>query len=107
MIINDSTPPLVPFGEIHFLQKIIITRAASQIFNINTPLDWQVQSINHVLFDYAPLSLISYQTADGKSLVPLSVCTVKHKVGVVLVSLQGLGSDQVDKAIFMGHNIKA
>ena len=85
----------------------VITCVTSQIFNINTIWDWQVEAMNHVVFNDAPLTLISQRTADGKSLVPLSICAVRRKVGVVLVPLQGLGSDQVNKAIVVGHNVKA
>ena len=57
-------------------KKKIITSAISQIFHIDTPRDWQIEAIHHVLFRRAPLTIISRRTADGKSLVPLCVGAV-------------------------------
>ena len=40
-------------------KKKIITSAISQIFHIDTPGDWQIEAIYHVLFRRAPLTIIS------------------------------------------------
>ena len=41
------------------LRKKIITSVISQIFHIDTPRDWQIEAIHHVLFRRAPLTIIS------------------------------------------------
>jgi hypothetical protein len=97
---------VTPFNEICLKRKRIITSAISQIFHIDTPRDWQIEAIHHVLFRRAPLTIVSRRTADGKSLVPLCVGAVKRGVVVVLVPLLGLGSDQVEKSIVADHKIE-
>ena len=43
---STPPPPLVPFDETPVNQESVITRVASQIFNIDTIWDWQVEAIN-------------------------------------------------------------
>ena len=74
---------------------------------MNTNQDWQVEAINHVLYNDYPLTSINRRTADGKSLVPLTVGAIMRKIVIIMEPLIRLGSDQLDKAIVIGHNVEA
>ena len=74
---------------------------------MNTNQDWQVEAINHVLYNEHPLTFINRRTEDGKSLVPLTVGAIMCKIMIIIEPLLSLGSDQVDKAIVIGHNVEA
>ena len=50
---------------------------------------------------------MSRRTANGKSLLPLTVAAFKHRVTIVLVSLIELGSEQVQKSCYYDHNLEA
>ena len=99
-----TVPPIasIPQDEIDF-----IVEAISAVFGIVTPRDWQIEAIHHALFKEDGLLLVSRRTADGKSLLPLTIAAFKRRVTVVLVPLIGLGSDQVQKSCFYDSNIES
>ena len=45
-------------------------------------------------------------TADGKSLIPHIIGVLRWAVYIYLVPLIGLGSDQVEGATFIDHNLE-
>ena len=77
------------------------------VFDIQTICDWQVEAFNHVLYNKDPLTIINRQTANGKSLVPLTVGAIMSKIVIIMEPCLGLGSNQVNKAIVIGHNVEA
>jgi len=50
---------------------------------------------------------VNARTADGKSLIPQTVASLRGGVAIVLVPLIGLGSDQVEKSTVVEHNVEA
>jgi hypothetical protein len=50
---------------------------------------------------------ICAKTRLGKSLIPLSIMSMRRGVGIFQVPLVGLGTDQVSKALHVGKNIEA
>ena len=77
------------------------------IYKISTPRDFQIEAINHCIFENDTVFYVIRRTADGKSMVPLTVATIRHGIAVILVPLIGLGTDQVEKAIVLEHNAEA
>ena len=76
----------------------IIKDAIKDVYGFADPRPFQIEAINHLAFgDNSSLVLVR-RTADGKSLVPLTVSILRGGITLVLVPLHGLGSDQVDKA---------
>ena len=98
---------MTPFNNINPQRKIILTRVVLIVFGIQTIRDCQVEAIHHVLYNEDPLTIINRRTADGKSVVPLTVGAIMRKIVIIMEPLLGLGSNQVDKAIVIGHNVEA
>ena len=101
------TQLMTPFNDIDPQRKIIITRAVSIVFGIQTIRDWQVEAIHYVLYNEDPLTIINRRTADGKSVVPLTVGAIMRNIVIIMEPFVGLGSNQVDKAIVIVHNVEA
>ena len=78
-----------------------------QVFGINTVRTWQVEALNHALFKHDPLIFINQRDADGKCLIPLITGVIMQHIVIVLVTLLGLGSDQVGKVSVPANNIEA
>ena len=106
---NQSTAPphLVPFDEIPERNLRIIKDAIAEVYRIHTPRDFQIEAINHLITNDDTYLILIRRTADGKSLVPLTVATIRRGIAIILVPLIGLGSDQVEKAIVVDHNVEA
>jgi len=102
-----SPPPLVHLNQIPANQLRIIKGTLSEMFNISTPRDFQLEAINHTCFEDDTVLIVYRRTADGKSLVPLGTAAIRRGIVIVLVPLIGLGSDQVEKAQFTDHNVEA
>ena len=66
-----------------------------------------LEAVCHSAFGDGSYLHIIRRTADGKSMVPLTVGALRRRVIIVLVPLIGLGSDQVSKAISIKHNTEA
>ena len=107
---NDSSSteftPIIPLNEIPSNNVKIIKEAIADVYGFNDPRPFQIEAINHLAFEESSLVLIR-RTADGKSLVPLTVSALRGGVTLILVPLHGLGSDQVDKATVPEHGIEA
>ena len=98
---------VISIDNIPSLHKQIIIAAMADIFGILTPRNFQIEAINHCVFDDDAVLFIVQPTANGKSLVPLTIATIRRGVTIVLVPLIGLGSDQVEKATVLDHNVEA
>eukprot|EP00956_Cyclotella_meneghiniana_P038992 scaffold163785_cov37-Cyclotella_meneghiniana.AAC.2 len=108
----SSTPaaapadPLIAAQPQPSIQPITPLNTIADVYGFNDPRPFQIEAIIHVAFEESSLVLIR-RTADGKSLVPLTVSILRGGVTLVLVPLHGLGSDQVDKATVPEHGIEA
>eukprot|EP00956_Cyclotella_meneghiniana_P031331 scaffold81936_cov56-Cyclotella_meneghiniana.AAC.2 len=99
--------PIVPLQCLPPVRVNIIKRAIREVYGFDNPRQFQIEAINHLAFtDDSSLVLIR-RTADGKSLVPLTVTILRGGITLILVPLHGLGSDQVDKAASSEHGIEA
>ena len=106
--INDTAaPPLIPFNEIPERNLQIIKQAIAEVFRINIPREFQIKAINHLLMNNDTYLILIRRTADGKSLVSLTVATICRGIAIIRVPLIGIGSDQVEKAIVVDHNVEA
>ena len=76
---NQSTAPphLVPFDEIPERNLRIIKDAIAEVYRIHTPRDFQIEAINHLITNDDTYLILIRRTADGKSLVPLTVATIR------------------------------
>ena len=108
---NNKRPltadPLVSLHGINDEFVNIITAACLDIYGVVSPRDFQIEGIHHSAFNDDSYLFVSQPTAKGKSLIPLAVNALRRGVGINLVPLIGLGSDQVEKAIFTEHNAEA
>ena len=66
-----------------------------------------MEAIRYSAFNDNSLLFLIFKTGSGKSVVPLTVASLCQGVAIILVSLVGLGSDQVNKALRPDHNIEA
>ena len=108
--INNRTAAfqlVVPLSEIPDKQVEIIKEAIEDVYGFDHPRPFQIEAINHLAFDDASSLVLIRRTADGKSLVPLTVSVLRGGITLILVPLHGLGSDQVDKATVPEHGIVA
>ena len=76
----------------------LIKASIQEVFKIATPRDYQIEAIHHCIYNDNATLYIIRKTAEGKSLIPLTVALLKG-VAICLVPLIGLGSDQVRKAL--------
>jgi len=90
-------PKLLPLADIPWGNAHLINMCIHDAFGIATPRDFQVEAINHCASNNDTFLVVIRPTADGKSLIPLSVGLLRKGVAIVLVPLHGLGSDQVEK----------
>ena len=67
----------------------------------------QIEAVQYSAFDDNSLLFLISKTGSGKSVIPLTVASLRQGVVVILVPLVGLGSDQVSKALRPDRNIKA
>eukprot|EP00956_Cyclotella_meneghiniana_P040737 scaffold203534_cov92-Cyclotella_meneghiniana.AAC.1 len=99
--------PVVPLDDIPKRHVSIIKEAIKDVYGFDNPRPFQIEAINHLAFNDDSSLVLIRRTADGKSLVPLTVSVLRGGVTLVLVPLHGLGSDQVDKASVPEHGIEA
>eukprot|EP00956_Cyclotella_meneghiniana_P015563 scaffold23905_cov26-Cyclotella_meneghiniana.AAC.2 len=104
---NGQFTPLVPSDDIPNRHVTIIKDAIKDVYGFDNPGPFQIKAINHLAFNDDSSLVLIRRTADGKSLVPLTVSVLRGGVTLVLVPLHGLGSDQVDKATVPEHGIEA
>ena len=106
--VQSRTPkPIPPLDDIPPINRKIIEGAIGDVFKIDTPRPFQTEAVNYSAFYDDSFLYMIRKTADGKSLVPLTVAAIRRGVNVVLVPLIGLGSDQVEKASIPGQNYEA
>ena len=98
---------ILPLEEIPSQHVEIIKDAIQDVYGFSDPRPFQIEAINHLAFDVDSSLVLVRRTADGKSLVPLTVSVLRRGITLVLVPLHGLGSDQVDKATVPAHGIEA
>eukprot|EP00956_Cyclotella_meneghiniana_P004344 scaffold5306_cov67-Cyclotella_meneghiniana.AAC.16 len=99
--------PVVPLDDIPNRHVTIIKKAIKDVYGFDSPRPFQIEAINHLAFNDDSSLVLIRRTADGKSLVPLTVSAMRGGVTLVLVPLHGLGSDQVDKASVPDQGIEA
>jgi len=83
---------------IGFHQRLFPLLLTKHAFNIDPPRDYQIESINHLASNDDTYLALVRKTADGKSLVPLTVALLRTGISITLVPTHGLGSDQVVKS---------
>eukprot|EP00956_Cyclotella_meneghiniana_P017130 scaffold27608_cov73-Cyclotella_meneghiniana.AAC.4 len=99
--------PVVPLEDIPNQHVTIIKEAVKDVYGFDNPRPFQIEAINHLAINDDSSLVLIRRTADGKSLVPLTVSVLRGGVVLVLVPLHGLGSDQVDKVSVPDHGIEA
>ena len=104
---NWQFTPLVPSDDIPNRHVTIIKDTIKDVYGFDNPGPFQIEAINHLAFNDDSSVVLIRRTADGKSLVPLTVSVLRGGVTLVLVPLHGLGSNQVDKAAVLEHGIEA
>ena len=80
------------------LHQCIIKKSMGLYWDIDSPRDFQVVSINQGTLNDDTIVYLILKTGSGKSTVPLTIVTLCRGVTVVMVPLVGLGSDQVKKS---------
>ena len=80
------------------LHRNIIEHAMNVDWDIDSPWDFQVVSVNEGGFQVNMIMYLISKIGSGKSAVPLTIATIQRGITIVVVQLLGLGSDQVKKA---------
>lgn len=106
---HRAGPPVVTMDDILPRQLEIICAGIEHVTvtTITSPRPFQLEAVNHGIFNDNTILYIIRRTADGKSLVPMTIAFFRSGVSVVLVPLIGLGCGQVEKATYVDHNIEA
>ena len=78
--------------------RCIIKDALNIDWDIDSPCDFQIVSINRGAYSNDTVMYLISKTGSGKSAVPLTIAMLCRGVTIVLVPLLGLGSHQVKKA---------
>ena len=94
------------FDNITSARKRVIQKASSVILTVPSPRPFQVVGAHHYVFNDDTLLVVIHRTADGKSLIPHIVGVLRQAVCIYLVPLIGLGSDQVERATVIEHNLE-
>ena len=102
---NEFTP-IIPLNDIPPKNVEIIKEAIADVYGFKDLRPFQIEAINHLVFEESSLVLIR-RTADRESLVPFTVSILRGGVTLILVPLDGLGSDQVEEATVPEHGIEA
>ena len=100
-------PPVTTVENIPERRKNAIIGAIQQVFGIDCPRDFQLEAINHCAGNNDTFLNVIRRTADGKSLIPLTVSLIRNGISIVLVPLHGLGSNQVKKANIPEYGVEA
>ena len=100
------TPLLLPIKFIPPQRLSILCRASSTVLGVPVPRDFQLVAAHHLAFDRGTLLVVNLQTADGKTLATTLPAFLCRGMGVFLVPLVGLGSDQVKRATVIEHSIQ-
>jgi superfamily II DNA helicase RecQ len=99
-------PPLLPLESIPPQRLSILRRASSTVLGVPVPRDFQLVAAHHLAFNRDTLLVVNRRTADGKTLAATLPAFLRRGVGVFLVPLVGLGSDQVERATVIDHSIQ-
>lgn len=76
----------------------VITKMLSEVWGFDTPHDYQIRMIFHLVYRRVPLAYLIRKCGEGKSLVWLGMATLLWGITISMVPLIGLGSDQVSKS---------
>ena len=106
--INTASTPTYSHSieDVPPLHRSIIEESMGLYWDIDSPRDFQVVSINQGTFDDDTIMYLISKAGSGKSTVLLTITTLRHGVTVVVVLLLGLGSDQVEKSTRFEKGIK-
>ena len=77
------------------------------IYGIILPRDFQLKAINHSVFKNDSYIFVIQPMASEKSLIPLTVATIRHRVAIMLVPLIGLGCNKVEDTLVIKNNADA
>ncbi len=69
--------------------------------------EFQIQAICHGIFHDETVMYVAEKNGYGKSLIPITIASIRKGITIVLVLLIGLGSDQVAKSMFANKGIEA
>jgi len=97
-VVHRVSPTLIPFADIPSFRISILRGLIKDAFRIEHPREYQIEAINHLASNDDTYLVLVRKTADGKSLVPLTVALLRPGISITLVPLHGLGSDQVEKS---------
>ena len=108
----DTSPKFIgvtPLADVpqNCLKIKILKDSIREVYGFIDIRPFQIESINHLAFDDDSSLVLIRRTANGKSLVPLTVTIIRGGVILILVPLHGLGSNQVNKATSTEHGIEA
>ena len=92
---------------LHADHRAIILDHTTYDWNVPHPHKCQVQSINGEIFYDDSVIYIAAKTGYGKSLIPLTIASIRKGISISMVSLLGLESDQVSKAMYIKHGAEA
>ena len=94
------------FDNITSARKRMIQKASSVILSVPSPRPFQFVGAHHCAFNDNSYLFVIHRTADGKSLIPQIVGSLRWGVCIYLIPLIGLESDQVERAMVIEHNIE-
>ena len=97
---------MVLFEHISHTHKKIIQTALLIVFPVLNPREFQFVGAHHCAFKYDTYLAVIHCTADGKSLIPQIVGVLRRAVCIYLVLLISLGSNQVEQATIIEHNLE-
>jgi hypothetical protein len=105
---DDDAPAYLPsIEDVPDLHRTLIEEALQLDWDIDSPQDFQVISINQGAYNDNTVIYLISKTGSGKSAVPLTIATLRCGITIFLVPLLGLGSDQVKKASREERGIRA
>jgi superfamily II DNA helicase RecQ len=81
-------------------QRQLIVHVMAKVWGILSPREFQVRAIGQLVFHPKTCLYLIRKTGEGKSVVVLTSATPLRGITLVVVSLLGLGCDQVAKAHF-------
>ena len=76
------------------------------MLEVPVPRDFQLVAAHHLAFNRGTLLVVNCRSADGKTLAVTLPAFLCQGVGVFLVPLVGLDSDQGERATVIEHSIQ-
>jgi superfamily II DNA helicase RecQ len=102
----DTPSPALPLPSPTPKERQIINKVL-EIWHIPSPKPFQVEAITCLCFSTKRRLYLVQKTGDGKSAVILASVTILRGITLVLISLLGLGCDQVANAFRLEQRVEA